>query len=67
MQDNELEIAARQRNSLMKRIQLMREGKMKTLMGSNLELDTTEISIIQLEQYLAAVHRKIARIERNMT
>jgi hypothetical protein len=67
MSDNELEEVKRQRDSLTQRIQLMRDGKMHTCMGSPCEIDTTAMSIEQAEQSLAALERKIAWLEKRNT
>ena len=63
MSSDEMEEAKRQRDSFKQRIKLMRDGKMKTCVGPQLEIDTTCQSIEQAEQSLAALERKIARLE----
>lgn len=64
MSNNELEETKRQRDSFKQRIQLMRDGKMYTRVLSPREMDTTPTSIEQAEQFLAALERKIARLEK---
>ena len=63
MSGDELEEAKRQRDGFQQRLQLMRDGKMKTTMDQNPEIDTTRESIKLAEQSLAALERKIARLE----
>lgn len=63
MESAELAEARGQRDSLKRRIQLMRDSKMKTRQLSPREIDTTDMSLQQAEQSLAALERKIARLE----
>jgi hypothetical protein len=63
MQDDELTEAERQRDAFARRIQLMREGKMKTCTGPQLETETTGVTLKQAEQSKAALDRRIARLE----
>ena len=60
---DELTEMKRQRDGLKRRIQLMRDGDMTTLMGSPCVIDTTKIYIREGELRLAAYDRMIARRE----
>ena len=64
MNSDELAEAKRQLAGFVDRLKLMRDGKLKTnkIEGSDY-LDTTSISILQAEESVAALERKIARLE----
>lgn len=49
------------RKGLFRRIEMMRSGVMKTLEGPTLEIDTTEFSLRDAEQSLAAIDRLLVR------
>lgn len=56
--------AKRQRDGFIERLKLMREGNMETRkIEGDSHINTTSISISEAEQSLAALERKIARLE----
>ena len=63
MDSDELAEAKRQRDGFVARLNLMREGDLKTNNLVNGEyINTTSNSILQAEQSIAALDRKIARL-----
>ena len=64
MDSDELAEAKRQRDSFVARLKLMRDGSMETrkIEGAT-HINTTDLSISGAEQSLAALERKIARLE----
>lgn len=65
MASDELTEVKRQRDGFVARLKLMREGKMITnILEGGDYISTTGISISQAEQSIAALERKIARLEK---
>jgi hypothetical protein len=65
VQSEELTEVKRRRDSVKQRIHLKRGGRMTTCMGTPCVIDTTDMSILQDEDTLAALDRKIARLEKS--
>ena len=64
MDSDELVETKRQREGVITRLKLMREGKMESRkIEGDSHIKTTDISISGAEQSLAALERKIARLE----
>ena len=65
MASDELTEVKRQRDGFVAPLKLMREGKMITnILEGGDYISTTGISISQAEQSIAALERKIARLEK---
>ncbi|MGA2792377.1 MAG: hypothetical protein ABSE69_02420 [Roseiarcus sp.] len=64
MDSDELAEARRQRDGFIARLKLMRDGKMESrkIEGAS-HINTTDLSISEAEQSIAALERKIARLE----
>ena len=65
LQNDELAEARRQLNSFNHRGELMQSGAMKMKMGTPCNIDYTETAIQNNKQSVAALGRKIARLERS--
>ena len=65
MQRDELAEARRQLNSFKQLGELMQSGTMKMTMGTPCNIDYTETAIQNNKQSVAALERKISRLERS--
>ncbi len=63
MRNDELAEAIKQRDSFKHRIELMEDGKLETRMGSPCDIDTTALTLQQAKQSIAALERKIAKLQ----